>query len=181
MLQSPQQFHLQGQGDVGHLVEKDRAPVGLFQQSLAGLIGAGECAAGMAEQLALGQRGAERGDVDRHKRPVRAAAVAMDGAGHQFLAGAAVAVEVDAGVGGGDQGDAFEDLLHGRRGADDLAAGGLAGRRRRVGLAAGHGPQRPLDGPLDHRQVERLGEVIEGPVAPRRSRRWTARRRPSRR
>ena len=132
----PQQLHLQRQGDVGHLVEEDRAAVGLFQQSLAGLVGAGERAADVAEQLALGQRGAERGDVDGHERPVRAAAVAMDRPGDQFLAGAALAAEVDAGVGGGDQGDALEDLLHGRR------ACRRSGRRPRAGRRSARRPAR---------------------------------------
>ena len=35
VFQGPQQFHLHRPGDVGHFVEKNRAAVGLFQQSLA--------------------------------------------------------------------------------------------------------------------------------------------------
>ena len=73
-------------GNVGHFVEKDRAAVGLFQKSLA-LLGAGERPANVAEQFALGQRRAQRRDVDRTNGPA-SAAVAMDGPGDQFLAGA---------------------------------------------------------------------------------------------
>ena len=71
VLQGPQQLHLERQGDVGHLVEEDRAAVGLLQQSLPGLVGAGEGPAGVAEQLALGQGRAERGHVHGHERPLR--------------------------------------------------------------------------------------------------------------
>ena len=39
--------------------------MGLFEEALAGLLRPGERPADVAEQLALGQRRAERGDVDR--------------------------------------------------------------------------------------------------------------------
>ena len=124
-------------------------------------------AAGVAEQLAFGQRRAERGHVDGHERPLGAAAVAVDGPGRQLLAGAALAAQVDAGVGGRDQGDPLEHLLHGRRGADDRPCAARGGRRRRALGRPGRVLQRPPDGPLGHRQVERLGQVVEGPVADR--------------
>ena len=82
--------------------------------------------------------------------------------GDQFLAGAAFAGDQHAGIARGHQGDALENRLHGRAGADNLLR--CRDFRRPVRpapLAAGA----PLQGP-GHRfqglvQVERLGQVIE--------------------
>ena len=74
-------------------------PWACSSRPLMRLVGAGECTAGVAEQLALGQRGAERGHVDGHERPVGSAAIAMDGPRRKFLARAAFALQVDARVG----------------------------------------------------------------------------------
>ena len=145
VLQGPQQLHLERQGYIGHLVQEDRAAVGLLQDSPPGLLGAGEGPAGMAEQLAFGQGRAERGHVHGHERSLPAAAVVVDRPGDKFLARAAFAPQVDAGVGRGHQGDPPEDLLHRRRAADDLllpVAGGKRQGRRRLG----RGGHRPLDG-----------------------------------
>ena len=179
VFQHPQQFDLQRGRDVGHLVEEERAAVGLFQQALAGLLGPGERPADVAEQLALGQRRAERGDVDRHERPAAPPAVLMDRPGHQFLAGAALAADVDAGLGRGDDRNPLEDLLDGRRRADNrrgrrwLSARNIRAEAvfRQAGTSVpfvrGGRPasERPLDRPLGHAQVERLDQILEGPVA----------------
>ena len=37
VLQRAQQFHLQRQADIGHFIEKNRAAVGLLEESLAGV------------------------------------------------------------------------------------------------------------------------------------------------
>ena len=98
VFQNTQQFDLHRQRDVGQFVEKDRAAVGQSQQSRTRLGRAGERAVGVAEQFALDEVGIEGGDVDRQERPIAAGAVAMDGAGDQFLAGAAFAGDEHAGI-----------------------------------------------------------------------------------
>ena len=118
VFQHPQQLHLDRQRDVGHLVKKQRAAVGLLQQSLASLLGPGERSPGMAEQLAFGQRRAQRRHVDRHERPVAAVAVLVDRAGDKLLARAALAANMHARLGGRDDRDSLEHLLNRRRRAD---------------------------------------------------------------
>ncbi len=54
--QHPQQLGLHRLGQLADLVEEDRAAVGDFEQAHAVLVGAGERALAMAEQLALDQR-----------------------------------------------------------------------------------------------------------------------------
>ncbi len=115
----------------------------------------------MAEQLALQQRLGDGGAVNRQERPVGPAAVVVDGAGDQFLAGAALAEDEDVDVLGGDAADGLAHLLHDEAAADDAVAG-LLGRQHRRHV---HEPRR-LEGPLQHVrepfQVERLGQVVEG-------------------
>ena len=92
-------------------------------------------------------------------------AVAMDGPGDQFLAGAALAGDEDAGVARRHQGDALEDRLHGRAAADDLlGAGRPAQSARRAAAEArpgAEGPRHRFEGLVE---VERLGQVIERPA-----------------
>jgi hypothetical protein len=54
-LQHTQQAGLHAGGQLAHLVEQQRAAVGLAEQTGALARGAGERAAGVAEQLGLGQ------------------------------------------------------------------------------------------------------------------------------
>ncbi len=135
--------------------------MGLQQQPGALPLGAGERAARVAEQFALGQRGAERRQVHGHERTVGAAAVAVDRAGRQFLAGAAFSAQQDAGLRGGRQRDAFEHLLHHGRSSHQPGGVFRAGRRREL-RPAGHCPP---DRPLGRLQVERLNQVLERALA----------------
>ena len=88
----------------------------------------------MAEQLGLQQRLGDRAAVDRHERRVPAAALLVDGAGHELFARSALALHEHGDVGLGDQRHGGEDLAHPRRAADDLVetdrglgVGGLLG------------------------------------------------------
>ncbi len=119
-LQHAEQLYLYRNWYIGHFVQKDRAAAGLLQQPFARLLGPGEGPADVAEELAFGQRRAERGHVHRHERPRRAAAIAVDRAGDQLLAGAAFAADVDASIRRRDQRNPLEDLLHRRAAADYL-------------------------------------------------------------
>ena len=100
--------------DVADLVQQHRAAVGELEQPLAILDRPGERAAQMPEQFALDQPGAEGRQANRQERAVPPGAVAMDGAGHQLLARAALASDQNGNVGRRHQGDLLEQLLHGR-------------------------------------------------------------------
>jgi len=85
VFQHAQQFDLYRQWNVSQFVEEDGAAVGQRQQARSCLRRAGERAARVAEQLALDQVGIEGGDVDGQEGTIAASAVAMDGAGNEFL------------------------------------------------------------------------------------------------
>ena len=71
--QHAQQLGLHRLGQLADFVEKDRAAVGDFEQADAMLVGPGERAFAMAEQLAFDQRFGQRAAVDRHERHRRPA------------------------------------------------------------------------------------------------------------
>ena len=119
---------------VADFVEENRAVVALleFADALQGR--AGEGAAFVAEQFAFQQLLGDGGAVDREERLLAAVAVMINGAGDQFLAGAALAGDERGGVGGGDLADELEDLLHRLAAADDaqlviLGSRAAAGRK----------------------------------------------------
>src|SRR5208282_3636288 len=74
----------------------------------------------MAKQLVFEQVGGYRRAVDREKASVFRASLAVDGAGDQLLAGAALADEQDRRAGRRYPADYLEDPLHGRAAAHDL-------------------------------------------------------------
>ena len=76
------------------------------------LDGAGEGAALEAEQLRFEQFRGQRRAVHLHERLVTARRLAVDGARHQFLAGAALAADEHGDVGIGDARDQVLDLPH---------------------------------------------------------------------
>ena len=78
-------------GHVADFVEEQRAAVGLLELADPPAVGAGERPALVAEQLAFQQRLRDGRAVDRQERAATAAAMVVDGAGDQFLAGAALA------------------------------------------------------------------------------------------
>ena len=91
VLQDAQQLGLRGQGQLGDLVQEQRAAVGRAEASVALLDGPREGAALVAEQLGLDQRLGERGAVDRHERLRGARAALVEQPRHQLLARAALA------------------------------------------------------------------------------------------
>ena len=70
MLEHREELGLQLQREIADLVEEDRAPVGHLEEPLAGLLGVGEGALLVAEQLALDQRARQGRAVHVHERPV---------------------------------------------------------------------------------------------------------------
>ena len=71
--QHAQQLGLHRLGQLADFVEEDRAAVGHFEQADAVLVGAGERALAMAEQLAFDQRLGQRAAVDRRRTACRPA------------------------------------------------------------------------------------------------------------
>ena len=84
LLQHPQQFHLQCQRQIAHLVEKQRAPVSGLEPACACLCCTRVCACFVAEQLGVDERLAESTAVDREERP-GAAALLMQMSRDQLL------------------------------------------------------------------------------------------------
>ena len=80
---------------------------------------AGEGAFFVAEQFAFQQVFRNGGAVDGEEGPAIALAVMIDGAGDEFLAGAAFAGDQGRGVAAGELADDFENVLHGLAAADD--------------------------------------------------------------
>ena len=115
VLQHPQQLDLQSTSGMSATSSRKSVPPSACSRRPCARVGAGERSRGVAEQLALGQRRAQRGDVDRHERSLAAPAVAMDRPGNEFLAGAAFAAQMDAGVGRGNHRNPLEHLLDRRR------------------------------------------------------------------
>ncbi len=73
----------------------------------------------MAEKLGLDQLARDRRHVHRHEGPLAAAAVVVERAGHQLLAGAGLAHDHHREVGLGQPRDDAVDLLHCRGAPDD--------------------------------------------------------------
>ena len=99
-------------GHVADLVEEEGAAGGLFEAALGAVHGASEGAAFVAEEFAFDELAGDCGHVDGDEGAGAAAAVVVEGAGDEFLAGAAFAVDHDGEVGGGEAGDGAVDLLH---------------------------------------------------------------------
>jgi hypothetical protein len=85
VLQHAQHLRLRGRRHVAHLVEEERAGVGLLELAGAVLHGAGERPLHVPEQLALDELGRDGGAVDLHERPRLARRVLVEGARHQLL------------------------------------------------------------------------------------------------
>ena len=89
----------------------------------------------VTEQLRLQQLGRERRAVHGHEGPVAAAALPVDGARDQLLAGARLPRDEHGGRGVGDLADKLVDAAHRRRPADQLIEAPRGARARRGGTA----------------------------------------------
>ena len=86
VIQGAQQLSLEREREVADLVEEERAPVCLLEQTGLSGVGVRERAPLVAEELRLHERGGDRGAVDGHKGTVSARAALMERPGQQFLA-----------------------------------------------------------------------------------------------
>ena len=119
ILNHAQQFGLHGQRGFADLVEKNRAAVGVFEQARAGVGGAGEGAAHVAEELAF-EQGVDQRRAVADRELLRAdRADLVNGAGDEFLAGAGGADDQHVGVVAGDLAREIENFQHRRAFADD--------------------------------------------------------------
>jgi hypothetical protein len=165
LLQHAQDLGLRGGRHVADLVEEDGAAVALLELAQALRGRAGERAALVPEELAFDEILRDRRAVDRDVGLGRAMAVAVQAARHEFLAGAALAGDHHRGVAGGELADDLEDLLHGRRGADDALLVLLRVDDRLVagrGLAVGLGAQGAFDQGEQLGRIEGFNHVVEG-------------------
>src|SRR5262249_29709134 len=82
---------LEGERDLRHLVEEERAAVRRPEDTVVIRHGARERAAAVAEELAVEQGLRQTGTVDGDEGMLRERAALVDGAGNELLAGAALA------------------------------------------------------------------------------------------
>src|SRR5690554_260150 len=88
LLDSPQQFYLHGQGQVGHFVQEQGAAVGAAEQAGFIVNGAGEAAFLVAEEFAFHQFRRYGSAVDGDEWAVGSRALQVDHLGNQFFTAA---------------------------------------------------------------------------------------------
>jgi hypothetical protein len=128
-LEDAQQLGLELLWNLGHFVQEKSASVGGLHVSGGVADRAGERAADVAEQLALEQRGRQRGAVDGPERSVSTRRACVDGARDELFARPRFATHQDGDVVGGDALDQSEKPLQTRIAAphavEKLRHGGL--------------------------------------------------------
>src|SRR6202022_3828592 len=162
-LQDAQELRLEVLRQLADLVEEDAAVLGKLELAHLGLRRAREGALLVAEELRLEQRVDDGGAVDGDEGLLRSR-VAVDHAGDQLLAGAALALDQDGGAGGGHAAHVLEELLHRRGGADDVVhlERPPSLHRQVVGaLGKAANLQRPVQGYVKGLDVDGLVDVVK--------------------
>ena len=113
LLNHPQQLGLHGQGQVANFIQKQRAPPCGGEVAFAVGGGSGVRPFAGTEKLGLDQRVRNGPAVHRHQRPLGTVAGFVDGAGHQFFAGARFTQDHHRGHAVGHFDNAFAHLAHG--------------------------------------------------------------------
>ena len=119
LLQHAQDLGLRVRAHVADFVEEERAAVRLLEAADALLVGAGERALLVAEQLRFEQVLLQRRAVHLDEVARRAVRVVVDRAGDELLARAGLAADQHRGVALGDLPDDAEHLFERARRADD--------------------------------------------------------------
>ena len=167
-LEGAQEAGLEVEREGVELVEEEGAAVGPGEGAAAGLQGAGEGAADVAEELALDEVLREGAAVDGDEGAAPARAGVVDRPGGELLAGAGLALEQDGDVGGGGELEHGEDLAHDQAGADQLAeavrAAGVDLQLVRLGLDPQGGAADPEGGAGGDLQGGQLRALVEGAV-----------------
>src|SRR6266702_1464865 len=120
LLDRAQKLHLQVHRHLADLIEKDRAVVGCDEQSRASLHSAGEGTLHVPEELAFQKRLRDGSAVDGNERLSAPRTGGVDGAGDQFLAGAALAGDEDVARGRTRSRDLGPDRAHQRTVAEQV-------------------------------------------------------------
>ena len=120
VLDHPQQLGLRRRREVGDFVEEQRAAVGLLELAAPATHTGGRPLLD-PEQLRLEQRLDDRRAVERHEWPVGAIAQRVHASRDQFLARSALSLDQHDEVLAGRARDAFVELPHHRRGAEEVA------------------------------------------------------------
>ena len=120
-LEHVQELRLERGRHLAHLVEEQRAAVGLGEEAARALVAPGERALHVAEELALQERLGERRAVDGDERAAGARARRVDGARERALARAGLADDEHRRLGVRHARGDVEDLAH-RRALRDQAA-----------------------------------------------------------
>jgi len=167
VFENAEQLGLHVQRHIPDLVEKQRALVRDFKESLAVGVGAGEGALDVSEQLALEQGFRQAGAVDRPERLGATQRVVVDRPGQKLLARSGGPFDQHRDVRGRDATDDLKDPLHGRAVAFDALEeeAFLVSLRRRASLVGAGG----LAAGLLHQRaqlvdVERLDQIVERPL-----------------
>ena len=160
LLKHAQQAGLGFHRHVADLVEEERAALRLLEAPGRARERPCEGALLVAEEFGFDQVARDRRHVDGHERAGAAAAVIVQGAGDQLLAGAGLARDHHGEVGGHQAGERPVDFLHGGRAAhqrDVLVLRPRPGRGRPARTG-----QRAADDGGQLLQVEGLGQVLVG-------------------
>ena len=122
VLDDPQQLRLRRQRQIGDLVEKQCASIGVFELAPT-TSNAGGRSLLDPEQLRLEQRLDDRRAIDRDERAAPTPAQLVHLARDELLAGSALAFDQDREVSGGDTLDTRPQILHDRRGSNERRNG----------------------------------------------------------
>ncbi len=110
---------MDGQRQVAHLVEKNSAPRGAFEETRLVAIGAGESAPLVAEKLTLGERLGQGRAVDAQERTVAPLRPEVERGGRQVLPGARLADDHHGKVARGEALELRVHMEHDRIGDED--------------------------------------------------------------
>ena len=145
-LKHAQQLGLQLERQVADFIEKERPPVCDLETPMTWIHGAGECAALVAEQLALDQRGRQRRAVDADERALASRAPIVQRPREQLLARACIACQEHRRVGGRDLHHPGEALAQGRTFSDDFVKSlQMLDFLAQVHVLGTHPPRQPID------------------------------------
>ena len=163
LLQDPEQFCLNAERELPHLVQKQGAAVGSLEAARAGFVGTGKGPALVTKQLGVLEGLRDRRAVDGDVRSTRASTVLVDGTGDQLLAGAALPANHNADVAPCDSIDSTEDLRHLWGTTDDTGVGKLLVATLLTRPLIFGIRERAADRLEEPVPIKRLGHVVEGP------------------